>query len=301
MVEHTAVSKQSSVSWALGRVESSDGCPIAYGTTGNANGIPVVFLHGFGLDHRIWETALSGDLLREFRVLAIDLRGHGASGRPATSAAYADGRLWADDLGAVVAREGVSRFAAVAWSFGGRMLLDYVEHKGADRIFAANLICAASLSDPTLLGSDHGVLAELCSVSGPVAQQAAERFLRDVLRLRSGDAAYHAAHDALSSVSAEQRQWLRQRPLQYDALIDDLRIPVLVSHGMCDSVVLPDHALRLRKRLRNVSVSRYDGEGHAPFLGDPARFARELSAFIRRHKDSARATDLTPSSAVSDG
>jgi len=67
---------------------------------------------------------------RHCHLILPDLRGHGASGRLADPAAYANGRLWADDLAAVLRLAEGAAAVAVAWSFAGRMLLDYVRHHG---------------------------------------------------------------------------------------------------------------------------------------------------------------------------
>ena len=103
---------------AAARTESSDGCRIAYWIGGNRKGPAIVLLHGYALDHSVWLPALlEGGLLERFHVVAPDLRGHGASGHPSAAAGYLDGRLWADDLDAVLRSSAVSRPVVAAWSW----------------------------------------------------------------------------------------------------------------------------------------------------------------------------------------
>src|SRR5262245_35321360 len=58
---------------------------------GNKSGPPVVFIHGFTGSYLSWEPQLSGSLAAQFRVVAYDLRGHGASDKPVDPANYTEG------------------------------------------------------------------------------------------------------------------------------------------------------------------------------------------------------------------
>jgi len=67
---------------------------------GNARGHPILIVHGFSQCWLTWSRQLNSDLAADFRLVAIDLRGHGLSDKPRD--AYTDSRLWADDINAVV-------------------------------------------------------------------------------------------------------------------------------------------------------------------------------------------------------
>src|SRR5262245_51974499 len=49
---------------------------------GKAAGAPIVFIHGFTGSYLTWERQLFGPLAEELRLVAYDLRGHGASDKP---------------------------------------------------------------------------------------------------------------------------------------------------------------------------------------------------------------------------
>src|SRR5262249_42601880 len=83
------------------------------------DGDPVVFLHGFGLDARMWEPQFK-DFERSLQVIRYDLRGFGRSSLPPT-APYAH----EDDLMALLAHLGVARAHVVGLSMGGRMALRF--------------------------------------------------------------------------------------------------------------------------------------------------------------------------------
>lgn len=78
-------------------------------------GIPIVFLHGLGWDHNLWDQAFDryGD---RFRVIAGDTRGHGGSDRPAGPYSI---RQFADDWRGALDALGVDRACLVGFSQGG--------------------------------------------------------------------------------------------------------------------------------------------------------------------------------------
>jgi len=57
----------------------ANGITLAYSDTGA--GLPIVFLHAFPLNRTMW-AAQEAALSSEFRVVTVDLRGHGESDAP---------------------------------------------------------------------------------------------------------------------------------------------------------------------------------------------------------------------------
>ena len=59
-------------------------------------------------------------------------------------------------------------------------------------------------------------------------------------------------------------------------------MPVLVTHGSSDRIVLPSMAQHVLDVCPTAKASWYDDIGHMPFTEDPVRFDRELAAFAAR-------------------
>lgn len=95
-----------------------DGTTISYDATGE--GPAVILLHGSALSRAIWRGLGYVKALDGFRVVRIDLRGHGRSGKPHASEAYAMDLLVADVL-AVMDAERLAGAAVVGYSFGSRV------------------------------------------------------------------------------------------------------------------------------------------------------------------------------------
>jgi non-heme chloroperoxidase len=78
---------------------------------------------------------------------------------------------------------------------------------------------------------------------------------------------------------------LISREIQADDVLSELSVPVLVTHGRSDEIVLPSMAEYVLGVCRTANPSWYDGVGHMPFLEDPVRFNRELADFAARGAD----------------
>ena len=86
-------------------------------------------------------------------------------------------------------------------------------------------------------------------------------------------------------VPAKVRAHLGARTLDDDDVLRALEVPVLVTQGREDTVVLPAMAEHILATCPNAEASWYDGVGHVPFLEAPERFNRELAALTRRARD----------------
>ena len=89
---------------------------IAYDVTGD--GPPVLLLHGFPQTRAMW-TAIAPHLAQNFTVVTADLRGYGASHKPATMAGMSFRAMAADQV-ALMGQLGFDRFHVVGHDRGGR-------------------------------------------------------------------------------------------------------------------------------------------------------------------------------------
>ncbi|HET7374163.1 MAG TPA: alpha/beta fold hydrolase, partial [Gemmatimonadaceae bacterium] len=92
------------------------GANLCYQVAGS--GPPVVLLHGFSFDRRIWDDQMDA-LTPHYTVVRYDLRGFGKS--PPGSTAYTH----ADDLTAVMDHLGIERAALVGLSLGGGAAINF--------------------------------------------------------------------------------------------------------------------------------------------------------------------------------
>jgi non-heme chloroperoxidase len=120
-------------------VTTSDGVRLNVVEAGNRNGPAIVFVHGISQSWLAWLALLADATLRaRYRLIAFDLRGHGASqgsqvalgddGAPlaALPAGAYGAAAWAADLQAVIGGLALVSPTVVGWSYGGAVLLDSI-------------------------------------------------------------------------------------------------------------------------------------------------------------------------------
>jgi non-heme chloroperoxidase len=256
---------------------------------GNPDGPAILFIHGWSQCDLCWSGQVSSELATRFRMVTFDNRGHGTSGKPLDPGCYADERLWADDLAAVIDQTHLERPVLVAWSYGGFVTSDYIRAYGDASIAGIDLVGGAVLLRPPTF--DHigpGLLEnaqEACAPDLLTNIYAIRRFLRRCTARPLDDELWSTALSWNMAVPPQVRGALITRQIDSDDVLARLSVPVLVTHGREDAIVLPSMADHTLEHCKTAVPSWYEGVGHMPFLEDTERFNHELAAFV----DQARA------------
>jgi non-heme chloroperoxidase len=256
---------------------------------GNPDGPAILFVHGWSQCDICWSAQVGGPLAADFRMVTFDNRGHGMSEKPLDPRCYADERLWADDLAAVIDQTGLERPVLVAWSYGGFIVADYVRAHGDAAIAGVDLVGAAVLLRPPTF--DHlgpGLLdnaQDACLPDLRANIAAIRRFLRSCTARPLDDELWTTALCWNMVVPPEVRGALIAREIDGDDVLERLSVPVLVTHGRQDTIVLPSMAKHTLEHCETAVASWYEGVGHMPFVEDAERFDRELAAFVDRARE----------------
>lgn len=243
-------------------------CRLFYRDT--ATGQPVVLLHGFSLDHRIWQRQVSV-LARRFRVVRYDLRGFGRSDTPSES-----GYSHADDLKALLEKLGIDRAHIVGLSMGGGAALDFA-------ISYPNALGKLVLADATVGG--HRWSDEWTALARPVWKAGREGDMAEAKRLWLEHPLFqHALRSAaaapiLQGIIAGYSGWHwahrdPERQLEPPAVerLDAIKAPTLVVVGERD---LPDFltvARKLSSGIPEAHEATLADTGHLTNLEAPQQF-----------------------------
>jgi non-heme chloroperoxidase len=253
---------------------------------GNPDGPAILFVHGWSQCDLCWSGQVDSQLAARFRMVTFDIRGHGMSEKPLHPGCYAHEGLWADDLAAVIDQTCLERPVLVAWSYGGFIVTDYVRAHGDAGIAGINLVSAAVLLKPPafdhfgpgMLNNAQGACApDLIANIGAIGQ-----FLRSCTARPLDDQLWNTALSWNMVVPPEVRGALIAREIDGGDVLARLSVPVLVTHGREDAIVLASMADHTLKHCETAVPSWYEGVGHMPFLEDAERFNRELAAFVDR-------------------
>jgi non-heme chloroperoxidase len=254
--------------------------------TGNRDGKSVLFIHGFSQCHLAWRKQMCSDLATDFRLVAMDIRGHGLSDKP--RAAYGDSALWAQDVHAVITALALNQPILVGWSYGGVIMSDYLNAFGDEAIAGTQWVSAVSrLGEPLVaagfLGQDF-----LNLVPGFFSEQVAdsvstlERFLRLCVHEEPSREDFYFALGYNTIVPPYVREGLFARTINNDAAIQATRKPVSLAYGEADRIVSPRMCTHLETLVPRATVATYPNVGHMPFWEAPERFNRELRDFRSR-------------------
>lgn len=249
---------------------------------GHPDGPEIVFIHGWSQCDLCWTKQTNSPLADQFRMVTFDLRGHGLSEKPSGSEHYTDGDLWADDLAAVLEQTGLTRPVVVAWSYGGLVASDYLRVHGDERIAGLELVGGAVQMTRSFDHIGPGLLEnarDACASDLATNMLAIDRFLRASTAEPLPDDELRNAFGWNMVVPPEVRAGLFAREVDGRTTIAGLSIPVLITHGTADAIVLPSMADDVARSCARVELSSYEGVGHMTFWEAPDRFNRELALF----------------------
>jgi pimeloyl-ACP methyl ester carboxylesterase len=255
------------------------------------SGTPVLLLHGIACSVLEWRHNLAA-LAGAHRVCALDLPGHGLTGKPSDFAYDIPGL--ARFVMAFMDRLGLQRVHLAGNSLGGRLALE-LARMAPNRLWSMTLLDPAGVAQrPTLpefrLATVRG-LGELLTRPNPLGTRmlwrkafaAPDRFVTDELvrekcRLASQPGAHAAFLRTLRSfVGLGGFEPGQVRSLQ--AALPGLHTPALVIWGRQDRFVPCAHAEVLRERLPDVQVQIWEQCGHAPMIECAQAFHREFLSF----------------------
>ncbi len=216
----------------------SDGATLVFDDFGDPEAPPVVLLHGFTSDSRMWQPHVEA-FSADYRVIAPDLRGHGRSSAPEDLESYTMER-YCEDLRELLDHVGADLCALAGCSFGGMIAADFTvrhpervaalvlsdtsaaySHPDYDEAYAKR---EAGIADSEDLVRKFGT-AEL---GKRAAASIRDPFLADGMRKR------YARLSREGYLGAAQVR--RERPSVLPALSDRLTMPVLICIGTDDPV-----------------------------------------------------------------
>lgn len=213
-------------------------------------GEPLVLLHGFGGSGQNWY-AFKEMLARHYRLILVDLRGHGHSTNPDSRFTH---RQAANDVFLLLDELGLHRFSAMGVSTGGMILLHM------------------ATSQPSRI--DAMVLA---SATTHFPEQA-----RAIMRRASFDFMPRDVQDMYSECAKRGREQIDQLVRQFNALGDNqedmnftgqelsgIKARTLVVHGDRDAFFPVDIPVNLYQSIPNAALWIIPDSGHAAIF-DPA-------------------------------
>lgn len=269
-------------------IEGSGGVPLNVIEAGKADGPAILMIHGLGMGALSFRPQLESDLAKDFRIVALDLRGHGNSGKPWRGQDLQPSEVWADDVAAVIKVKNLKRSVIVGWSYGGFVAADYIRKYGVSDIAGLNLV-----------GSFAGLVKQSRSVGSLTPEEMKHRTTMqtsgnladnvlvmnatiNIFEFPGMTLAYREEMRLLGlMLPGYVRKLLEKRQMDHQDVTPMLTLPVLITMGSNDVAKSADAYARLKTALPKAQYSVFDGMGHLPFAQDPKRFNEELAMFVK--------------------
>lgn len=266
-------------------IEGGDGVELFVRDGGKEDGPPILFIHGWSQHHLCWEKQMNGPLAETHRLVAFDLRGHGASDKHDDPEYYLHSKSWADDVAAVIDTCEMDRPLVVAWSLGGRIALDYFHHYGCEDVSGLALVGASvvSTSDPSLLTRRRpDVVAEgMYSDDQRIALNATIAFVKGCFAstLSKMDLATMVGFNMFCPPHI--RRASRLRAPDYEPDFAGITCPVSVFWGDAEKLIFRDMIDETLAAIPHAKLIEFAGTGHAPFWERAEQFDTHLAEFAR--------------------
>ena len=254
---------------------ASDGARIAYSDEGA--GRPLVLLHGLMADSGFFDRQRA--LSEDFRVIAVDLRGHGRS--PAGPVAPSI-RLLAEDVTGLARALELEGAVGVGWSLGAAVLWRILAGPES-RKFAGSVVVDMT---PRVLNDrdwDLGLSRETCEARSQAIRGDFPAFAaaagQAIFAVPGAEADRAAARFAANDPAAIGALWESLVEEDFRPLLPSIRQPTLIVHGAHSHLYGADTAGHLVEALPRARSVTFDRSGHAPHIEQPELFNAVLREF----------------------
>lgn len=231
-------------------------------------GQPVVFIHGWPFNHKIFERQTSDLAQNGFRFIGIDLRGFGNSDTPWHG--Y-DCDTAASDVKAITDYLKLDNFVLAGFSTGAAIAVRYLSKYGEQGIDKLLLMSAATLESGKMI--DQIKNDRPAFIANFTKKFFAQKKSDEFQNWFQSIALSCAVHSTINSASS-----LREGEI-FDELAS-LTLPTAVFHGKQDQISPHKIAEELERKIPNADLTIFDHSGHAINMDEQDRFNSEMISFL---------------------
>lgn len=247
-------------------------------------GIPVVFIHGWPLNHKVFEYQMVPLMRAGHRVIGIDLRGFGQSDKPWQGNNY---DTWADDIRKVIETLDLHKVLLAGFSMGGAIAMHYAATNNDPRVTKLALMGAAGPLFSKRSDNPNGIPLE--EIEALINAAIADR---SKLAYDLGVTNFHTPTSPefcrwLESIRMEASphaticglEELRDRDLRSE--LKNIHIPTRIFHGVYDQVVPFQLAEEQHRFIKNSLIIPFYSSGHGLYYDERDKLNEELMRFIK--------------------
>src|SRR5215203_1586407 len=264
---------------AVPEPEPAPAPPVPPAATSGA-GTPLVLLHAFPLDGRMWAPQVEA-LAGTYQVIVPDLRGFGAARDQAVEDAGMD--LLADDLLRLLDERGLDRVVLGGLSLGGYVALAFLRHH-PDRVSGLVLLDTKATADGDQARADRLKMAERVLAEGNdfVPEVMLPKLLGETTREHRPEVVSRVAaliREQTPQAIAGAQRGMAARAATTDVLAS-VKVPTLVVTGEEDAVTGPEVGRDLAAGIPGARFLLVEEAGHLVNLEQPEIVNEALLDFL---------------------
>lgn len=253
------------------------GIELAYEVSGE--GLPVVLLHGFPFNRTLWREQVAA-LRERFRVITVDLRGHGettATDAPATM------KEMAEDVAALLDELHLERVVLGGLSMGGYVVLAFYR-LFPERVRALVLADTRPQADtaPARLRREETATRALSEGMQTIADAMLPKLLAPLTHAEHPGIVARVRSMILHTAPQGAAAALRGMAVREDQteLLREINCPTLIIVGRLDAITPFADSAFMYREVRGAHMEVIEGAAHVSNLERPAEFNLALECFL---------------------
>jgi pimeloyl-ACP methyl ester carboxylesterase len=248
-----------------------NGIQLAY--TRKGTGKPLVLVHGYPLDHSIWNEVVPL-MENNFDIILPDLRGFGASEVLSSQYKISD---MAADIAMLLDHLSLEKVAIAGHSMGGYVSLAFASAY-PERVLGLGLIASQALADPPdRKQGRYDAAAEIMKTGVmPVAESMSAKLTPDE-RVQAKVRELIAQQNPAGLAGALKAMAERD---DSSTILSSFKFPVVLVHGDADMLIPPQRAKDVKAVIPHATLTESPGSGHMPMMENPQSTATALNELL---------------------
>ncbi|MEM1584192.1 MAG: alpha/beta hydrolase [Nitrososphaerota archaeon] len=252
-------------------------------------GRPLMLIHGAWASHEWWRMQIP-EFSKKYKVIAIDVRGHGKSARlekPTTV------QKLAEDVDKVLNTLGISEIVLVGWSMGGMLSTQYYfEHP--EKVKGLVLISSRLHKRPRMLIEAYlrtiremfTLFMDFADFEGFESLKYEDEVKKEVQKMFSSSTDPEIIRWAIEDLTKNRRRDyinIVKTLAKYDASdkLHMIKVPMLIIVGDKDERTPPEFAKKIHEKVPHSKLIIIEGYGHYMLIERPDIVNKEIIDFLQ--------------------
>ncbi|TYR80568.1 alpha/beta hydrolase [Priestia megaterium] len=246
-------------------------------------GQPVLFIHGWPVNHKMYEYQFNTLPSKGIRCIALDLRGFGKSDRPFKGYSY---NSMADDIRMVVERLQLKNFILIGFSMGGAISIRYMSRHLGYQVKKLILLGTAAPSFTQRSNFPYGLSVEEVNSIIESAYKDRPKMLKDFgekffvsnISEQFSEWFYSLGLEASGHGTIKTAKSLRDEDLRTD--LSQIFVDTYILHGKKDQVCPFVLGTLLNKYIASSVLISFENSGHGLFYDERQKFNEILARLL---------------------